>query len=84
MASLLVSTFILAAGNIMQSADMVINKGVELTQVIKIFLLFLPYVLIFTIPISVLSAVLLGFGRLSSDNEVIALRTSGISLYKIA
>ena len=44
---------------------------------------FFPYVLIFTIPISVLSAVLLGFGRLSSDNEVTALRTSGISLCKM-
>ncbi|MGD2279406.1 MAG: LptF/LptG family permease [Candidatus Omnitrophota bacterium] len=84
LASLVISTFILAAGNIIQSADLIMNKGVEAGQVFKIFILFLPYVLIFTIPISVLSAVLLGFGRLSSDNEVIALRVSGISLYKIA
>ncbi|MGB2598985.1 MAG: LptF/LptG family permease [Candidatus Omnitrophota bacterium] len=83
-ASLIVSTVILAAGNIIQSADMVMNKGVAFIQVFKIFLLFLPYVLIFTIPISVLSAVLLGFGRLSGDNEVIALRSTGMSLYKIA
>ncbi len=83
LASLFVSTFILAAGNIIQTADMVVNKGVEIVQVIKIFLLFLPYVLIFTIPISVLAAVLLGFGRLSGDNELTALRTSGISLYSM-
>ncbi len=82
-ASLFISTAILAAGNIIQTADMVINKGVELLNVIKIFILFLPYVLIFTIPISVLSAVLLGFGRLSSDNEITALRTSGISVYSL-
>lgn len=81
--SLFVSTIILAAGNIMQTADMIVNKGVEFTQVAKIFLYFLPYVLIFTIPISVLSAVLLGFGRLSGDNEVTALRTSGVSIYKV-
>lgn len=80
-ASLFVSTFILAAGNIAQTMDMVVNKGVEFDQVIKLFLYFLPYVLIFTIPISVLSAVLLGFGRLSGDNEITALRTTGISLY---
>jgi lipopolysaccharide export system permease protein len=83
-ASLVVSTIILAAGNIVQMADMIINKGVETMQVVQIFFLFLPYVLIFTIPISVLSAVLLGFGRLSGDNEVIALRTTGMSLYKMA
>jgi len=81
--SLFVSTIILAAGNIIQVMDMIMNKGVEPVQVIKIFLLFLPYVLIFTIPISVLSAVLLGFGRLSGDNEVTAFRTSGVSIYKV-
>ena len=81
--ALFVSTIILAAGNIMQTADMVVNKGVEFTQVLKIFLFFLPYVLIFTIPISVLSSVLLGFGRLSGDNEVTALRTSGVSIYSV-
>lgn len=81
--SLFVLTIILAAGNIVQTVDMVVNKGVNVFQVIKIFLFFLPYVLIFTIPISVLSAVLLGFGRLSGDNEVTSLRTSGLSLYRV-
>jgi lipopolysaccharide export system permease protein len=83
LAALLISTVILAAGNIIQTVDMVMNKGVEFIQVLKIFFLFLPYVLIFTIPISVLSAVLLGFGRLSGDNEVTTLRTSGVSIYKV-
>lgn len=83
LASLFVSTIILAAGNIVQTTDMVMNKGVEFLQVVKIFFLFLPYVLIFTIPISVLSGVLLGFGRLSGDNEITALRTSGVGIYKI-
>lgn len=81
--SLFVLTIILAAGNIIQTVDMVVNKGVNIFQVIRIFVYFLPYVLIFTIPISVLSAVLLGFGRLSGDNEVTTLRTSGLSLYKV-
>lgn len=82
-AALMLSTLILAAGNIMQTADMVVNKGVDFLQVLKIFGLFLPYVLIFTIPISVLAAVLLGFGRLSGDNEVTTIRTSGISVYNV-
>ncbi|MDD4956256.1 MAG: LptF/LptG family permease [Candidatus Omnitrophica bacterium] len=82
-ASLFISTVILAAGNIVQTVDMVMNKGVEASQVARVFLYFLPYVLIFTIPISVLSAVLLGFGRLSGDNEITTLRTSGVNLYKV-
>ena len=38
--ALLISTIILAAGNIIQTVDMVINKGVEFLQVLKIFMFF--------------------------------------------
>lgn len=81
--SFFVSTVILAAGNIVQSADMIINRGVDPMHVLLIFLYLMPYVMIFTLPISVLAAVLLGFGRLSGDNEFTALRTSGVSISSI-
>ncbi|MFC1576657.1 LptF/LptG family permease [Candidatus Omnitrophota bacterium] len=82
--SLLVSTMILATGHIVQVADLIINKGVSAVYIINLFLLLTPWLLTFTIPISVLSATLLAFGRLASDNEIIALRASGVSLYRIA
>ncbi|MFH1594252.1 MAG: LptF/LptG family permease [Candidatus Omnitrophota bacterium] len=82
--SLLVSTMILATGNIVQIADLIINKGVSPVYVMKLFLCLMPWLLTFTIPISVLSSMLLAFGRLSSDNEIIALKSSGVSLYRIA
>ena len=82
--SLLVSTMILAAGHIVQVADLIINKGVSAVYVISLFFLLMPWLLTFTIPISALSATLLGFGRLASDNEIIALKASGVSLYRIA
>jgi len=82
--SLLVSTMILAAGNIIQVADMIVNKGVSIIYVFSLFLLFMPWLLTFTIPMSVLSATLLSFGRLASDNEIIAMRASGVSIYRIA
>lgn len=82
--SLLVATMILAAGNVIQIADMIINKGVNAFYVMKLFLFLMPWLLTFTIPISVLSGTLLAFGRLASDNEIIALKSSGISLWRIA
>lgn len=82
--SLLVSTMILAAGNIIQVADLIVNKGVNALYIMKLFLLLMPWLLTFTIPMSVLSATLLAFGRLASDNEIIALKASGVGLYKIA
>jgi lipopolysaccharide export system permease protein len=82
--SLLVSTMILAAGNVIQIADLIINKGVSALYVMKLFFFLTPWLLTFTIPISILSATLLSFGRLASDNEIIALKSSGVSLYRIA
>ena len=75
---------ILAAGNMIQVADLIINKGVGAAYVFRLLMLMMPWLLTFTIPISVLSATLLAFGRLASDNEVIALKASGVSLYRIA
>jgi hypothetical protein len=43
----------------------------------------LPNVLIFTLPMAVLVGILTGFGRLSSDSEMIALRASGFSMRRI-
>ena len=82
--SLLVSTMILATGHIVQVADLIINKGVSAFYVLQLFLLLTPWLLTFTIPISVLSATLLAFGRLASDNEIIALKASGVGIYRIA
>jgi lipopolysaccharide export LptBFGC system permease protein LptF len=43
----------------------------------------LPFSLIFTIPWGLLTAVLLVFGRLSADNELIALRSNGVSVTRV-
>ncbi|PIP18632.1 MAG: hypothetical protein COT38_00350 [Candidatus Omnitrophica bacterium CG08_land_8_20_14_0_20_41_16] len=70
-------------GNLKKIADLVINKGVDLFSVVKIFILLTPYIVTYALPISILTAVLISLGRLSSDNEIIAIRTSGINLFKL-
>ncbi len=81
--SLLIFTFAMVTGNIIKLAHLVINKGVDIAQVGKLFLFLVPFLLSYTIPMSALSSNLLVFGRLSSDNEITAMRASGISLYKL-
>ena len=44
----------------------------------------IPFSLIYTIPWAFLSAVLLVFGRMSSDNELVGFRVAGMSLYRLA
>ncbi|MFH1996474.1 MAG: LptF/LptG family permease [Candidatus Omnitrophota bacterium] len=82
--SVIVFTFVLLIGNIVKIADLVINKGVDLISISKMLLCLAPYLLSFTMPMALLTATLLTFGRLSGDSEIIAMRASGISLYQIA
>lgn len=80
---LAVFTFVLLLGNMIKLADLIINKGVKGIDILKLFLTYLPYLLSYTIPMSLLSATLLTFSRLSSDGEITALRASGINLFKL-
>ena len=84
MFSLIIITLAFLIGNVVKLADYVINKGVELIYVWKLFLCLIPDLLSYAIPISVLTATLLAFGRLSSDNEIMAMRANGINLYRIS
>jgi len=81
--SLGVLTFVMVMGNLIKIANMVINKGVDILSVGKLFLFMIPYLLTYTLPISALTAVLLSLGRMSSDNEIIAIRSSGINLFSL-
>ncbi len=82
--SLGVLTFVMILGNLVKIADMVINKGVDINSVFKLLIYMMPSLLKYTLPISTLVAVLLSLGRLSSDNEIIAIRSSGINLIRLA
>jgi lipopolysaccharide export system permease protein len=78
---LLIFTFVLLMGRILKLVEMVINKGIPFTETVKLFLYLLPAFLVITLPLALLLGVLLGFGRLSTDSEIVALKSSGVSLY---
>ncbi|MFA6321384.1 MAG: LptF/LptG family permease [Candidatus Omnitrophota bacterium] len=82
--SLIVFTFVLLVGNIIQLADLVINKGVDMISVLKLFLFLIPWLLSFTLPIAALTAVILTFGRFSTDGELTAIKASGIGLIRVS
>jgi len=77
-------TSILLVARILKLVEMVVNRGVPLLQVLKLFSYILPAFLEVTVPMALLLAVLVAFGRLSSDSEVIALQASGVGLYRLA
>jgi lipopolysaccharide export system permease protein len=81
---LCVLTFVLLMGKILQLMDLMINKGIRFRDIAQLMLFLIPSFLMFTIPISLLIAILIGLGRLSGDNEITILKMSGVSLYQIA
>jgi lipopolysaccharide export system permease protein len=76
-------TFILLTGRILQLTELFVNKGIPLTYILKLLYFLLPSFFVLTIPMATLLSVLLTFNRLSSDNEITALKASGVSLYQM-
>ena len=81
---LFILTFVLLMGRILQLMDLLVNKGIGFLDVSKFILLLMPSFLMFTIPMSLLVAILIGLGRLSGDNEITVMKASGISLYQLS
>ncbi len=81
--SLVVLTCIFLLGNLIQLTNLVINKGVSIVTVGKVFILYIPLLLGYTLPIACLTAIILTFGRFSADNEILAIRASGIHIQRL-
>ncbi len=81
--ALLVFTFILLIDKLLKLTGLVINKGVAFGAVIKLFAYLSPSLLVITIPMALLIAILFAFARFSSDSEIIAMKSCGVSLYNI-
>ncbi len=77
-------TFVFLMFQAVRLADYFVNHGVGLFLLLKMVVYvsaaFLPVVL----PMSFLVAVLVGFGRMSADSEIVALKASGFSIHKLA
>ncbi len=79
----LVYTFLLLMQTLFRLAAMIIRRGVPASQVGEMLLLSLPNIIVLTIPMSFLFAILVASGRLAADSELIAMRSAGISLYRL-
>jgi lipopolysaccharide export system permease protein len=80
---LLLFTFILLINKIFKLAELIVNKGVPLFEVVKLVSYIMPSLLTLTIPMAMLLAALVAFGRLSTDSEITALKATGFSLYRM-
>lgn len=76
-------TFIFLMAEMLKITDLIVNYGVGIFTILMMLVYSTPYFLVYVIPMSIMMAVLLTFMRLSGDNEIIALKTGGISVYRL-
>ncbi|MBM4152697.1 MAG: YjgP/YjgQ family permease [Kiritimatiellaceae bacterium] len=81
-AALSIITFVMTVGAMVKAVDLM-AKGISGGLILKFFFLNIPYILSFSMPISTLFAALLLFGRLSMDSEISAMKSCGISLWRL-
>src|SRR2546421_1236126 len=80
-----VLSLVLVVGNIFRKLlPLLVNHDVPVEYLLAFIAYVFPFSLIFTIPWGLLTAILLVFGRLSADNELIALRANGVSVQRVA
>lgn len=76
-------TFLLTMDMLLDLLDLLISKGIHPWTVTRLFVLALGWMVALSIPCGVLVSSLMTYGRLSQDNEIIALRASGVHLLQV-
>ncbi len=80
---LVVFTFVLLITRLLKLIELVVNRGLPPTQILRLLGYLMPAFMEVTVPMAMLLAILIAFGRLSADSEIVAMRSSGLSLYQI-
>ena len=81
--NIFVFTFLFLMTEMIEIANWVVNYKLSVWSVLSFIFYTLPWFLMFIIPMSVMLAVLLTFLRLSGDNEIVAIKSCGLSIYRL-
>lgn len=82
--ALMIILFLLVVNFLIGNVERLLGKGLPLQVIFEFIVLNLAWIVALVIPMAVLVATLIAFGRLSADNEIIALKSAGVNLYKLA
>lgn len=75
--------FIFLLQFLMRAVDQLVGKGLNAWVITELIMLSLSWMVVLAVPMAVLVATLMAFGKLSSQNEITAMKASGMSLYRM-
>lgn len=81
--ALVALTSLMLLSQIAKKFGALVGKGLPWTVIGEVFVLSLPFIIAMTLPMAVLLAVLYTFSHLAADNEITAMRATGISVYQV-
>jgi lipopolysaccharide export system permease protein len=81
--ALSVLTGILMINTVARRLESLAGKGLPWSVMAEVFVLSLPHILALTLPMAVLVATLFAFSSLAADNEITALKASGVNLNRL-
>ncbi|AFY72847.1 putative permease [Synechococcus sp. PCC 7502] len=77
------SSIALVIGSLFELVRLITDAGLGIVTALQIFALQLPQFMMYSFPMSVLLGTLISYSRLSTDGETTALRSSGVSPYRL-
>ncbi len=80
---LAIITLVLIMDFLVDIMNLIIDRGINAPLVIELFALNLAWMLALSVPMAVLVAVLMVFGRMAADNEITACKSCGIPFYRL-
>ena len=81
--SLVMITFILFINFLIRAIDRFLGKGIDVLVILEYLFLNLAWIIALSVPMAVLLTTLMTFGRMSEENEINAMKASGISFSSI-
>ena len=69
--------------DLVEHMDLYIDRDVPTTAVVLLYLYYLPYILVMSMPVGVLLASLFSTGQMAKHNELVAIKSTGTSIYRI-
>ena len=76
-------TFFMIVTSVFSLGEKIFSKNIPPFTITKVLLLSSPAFLVLAIPVAIVFSTLMAMGRLNRDNELVAMATNGISLYRI-